>query len=137
MQPPLQLANRKPRRAAKIALTPLIDVVFILLVFFMLASSLLDWRAINMNAPGKAAVRPAMDGALLVDISAGDLRLSGETIDLDDLAAVVSRRVAENPAQRVIVRVEPGIILQEAVDVLDRLSAAGAMSLSMIRGSGG
>ncbi|MEM6945656.1 MAG: biopolymer transporter ExbD, partial [Pseudomonadota bacterium] len=43
---PPRLANR-PRKRLRISITPLIDVVFILLVFFMLASSFLDWRSIR------------------------------------------------------------------------------------------
>ncbi len=45
------------RRRALISLTPLIDVVFILLVFFMLPSSFLDWRAIDLDPPGQAQQR--------------------------------------------------------------------------------
>ena len=55
----LRLVNRagrpQGRRRPLISLTPLIDVVFILLVFFMLASSFLDWRSIDLNAPAQAA----------------------------------------------------------------------------------
>jgi biopolymer transport protein ExbD len=45
------LAQRLPTRRQKIPLTPLIDVVFILLVFFMLAANTADWRVITI-APG-------------------------------------------------------------------------------------
>ena len=48
--------QRASRRRALIGLTPLIDVVFILLVFFMLASSFLDWRAIDLTAPARGLV---------------------------------------------------------------------------------
>ena len=77
-----QLANRlgqpQGRRRPLISLTPLIDVVFILLVFFMLASSFLDWRSIDLNAPAQAAAGPAIEGALLVEIHPDRLLLSGE-----------------------------------------------------------
>jgi biopolymer transport protein ExbD len=44
---PPRLAAKQPPRRAVVSLTPLIDVVFILLVFFMLASSFVKWRAIH------------------------------------------------------------------------------------------
>ncbi|OOC09384.1 ExbD/TolR family protein, partial [Thioalkalivibrio halophilus] len=47
------LDTGRPRRRNLISLTPLIDVVFILLVFFMLASSFLDWRAVELEASMK------------------------------------------------------------------------------------
>ena len=131
--PPSRLLNRRRRRKARISLTPLIDVVFILLVFFMLASSLVDWQAIDMNARGNNATRASMDGALLVEVRVEDLRLSGETLDLEKLATRVRHRLIEKPDQRVLVKVGAGVLLQDTIGVLDRLTEAGAQSVSMIR----
>ena len=133
---PSHQARRPTRRHSPISLTPLIDVVFILLVFFMLASSFLDWRAIELDAPGKAAAAPSMEGALLVELRPDGLRLSGETLELDALAARVAERLATKPDQRVLVKPAPGVVLQRAVAVLDRLTAAGARDLSLIRDPG-
>ena len=133
---PSHRARRPARRRSPISLTPLIDVVFILLVFFMLASSFLDWRAIELDALGKAAAAPSVEGALLVELRSDGLRLSGETLDLDALAARVAERLATKPDQRVLVKPTPGVVLQRAVAVLDRLTAAGARDLSLIRDPG-
>jgi len=124
----------RPQRGRRrlISLTPLIDVVFILLVFFMLASSFLDWRSIDLDAPGPAAAAPPLEGALLVEIRRDGLRLSGERLSLDALAARVARRMQAKPDQRIAVKPSPGVPLQAAVDVLDRLGAAGATDLSLI-----
>ena len=123
------------RRRALISLTPLIDVVFILLVFFMLASSFLDWRAIDLDTPVSSAAGTSMEGALLVEIRSDGLRLSGETVSLDALGARVARRVSERLDQPVLVRAAPGVSLQRAVQVLDRLAAAGATRMALIRAS--
>ena len=135
--PPPRLANSagspRARRRPLISLTPLIDVVFILLVFFMLASSFLDWRSIELDAPAQAAAGSSMEGALLVEIRPDGLRLSGETVSLDTLAERVAARVAAKADQRVLVEPAAGVSLQEAVQVLDRLAAAGADKLSLIR----
>src|SRR5690606_18422295 len=69
------LAIRAARRRSTISLTPLIDVVFILLVFFMLASSFLDWRAIDLRAPGPAA-GASLEGVLYVEVRDDGLRLA-------------------------------------------------------------
>ena len=44
--------RREAGEEADLNLTPMLDVVFILLVFFMLASSLIDWRSISLDPPG-------------------------------------------------------------------------------------
>lgn len=123
------------RRRQVISLTPLIDVVFILLVFFMLASSFLEWRTIALDAPASVSAGASVEGSLLVDVRTEGLRLSGEALSLDALVARVESRLAEKPDQRVLVRPAIGVTLQDAVQVLDRLSAAGAADISLIRGT--
>ena len=83
--PGRRLASSPRRRRPLISLTPLIDVVFILLVFFLLASSFLDWRAIDLSAPAEAAAGASVQGALLVEVREEGLRLSGEAVSLEDL----------------------------------------------------
>ena len=117
-----------------ISLTPLIDVVFILLVFFMLASSFLDWRAIDLNTPARAAAGSSMEGALLVEVRVDGLRLSGETVSLATLSERVAERLKAKPDQKVLVKPEIGVPLQGAVDLLDRLAGTGVTELSLIRG---
>lgn len=130
----MQLASKRQRRRALISLTPLIDVVFILLVFFMLASSFLDWRAITLNAPAEAmAGSQGMEGALLVEVRPDDLRLSGETMTVETLETRVAVRLQDRPGQRVLVKPSPGVPLQRVVGVLDSLAAIGAVDVSLIR----
>ena len=124
---------RPRRRRALIGLTPLIDVVFILLVFFMLASSFLDWRAIELDAPVRAAGSEGLEGALLVQIRPdGLLRLAAAPISLEDLAARVREHLETTPDQRVLIEPASGVPLQRTVSVLDRLKAAGVTEMRLI-----
>ena len=128
--------GRRGRRRPLISLTPLIDVVFILLVFFMLASSFLDWRSIDLSTPGRAvAASTTNTTSLLVEVRPGSLHLSGEPVSLDVLAARVDARLDLNADQRVLVRPAAGVALQEVVTVLDRLAEVGVADLSLIRDS--
>jgi biopolymer transport protein ExbD len=126
-------AQTASRRRGLISLTPLIDVVFILLVFFMLASSFLDWRAIDLDAPAQASGASSDEGALLVEVRDADLRLSGKVVTLDALGDQIAEQLRETPERKVLVRPAAGVPLQRAVQVLDRLSAAGAKKISLIR----
>ncbi|WP_349369054.1 biopolymer transporter ExbD [Salinarimonas sp.] len=134
---PSRLANEagapQGRRRALISLTPLIDVVFILLVFFMLTSSFLDWRSIELDAPARAAAGTSVEGALLVEIRPDGVRLAGATVSLETLGERVAARLAAKPEQRVVVEPAPGVSLQEAVRVLDGLAVIGVADLSLIR----
>lgn len=121
------------RRRNLISLTALIDVVFILLVFFMLASSFLSWRAIGVETPGQGAAGAAMEGALLIEVREDGLRLGGETISLDGVVRKVSEVLARKPDGRILVRPGDGVAVQEVVSVLDRLAGAGIANMSLIR----
>ncbi|MEQ8816268.1 MAG: biopolymer transporter ExbD [Thalassobaculum sp.] len=132
-RPPSWRIARLRRRHRLISLTPLIDVVFILLVFFMLASSFLDWRSIVLSAPSAGAASAAMEGTLLVEVRPRGLRLSGRPLTLEALESRVRSRLADKPDQAIFVKPAAGVPLQRAVAVLDRLTAAGATRLSLIR----
>ncbi len=117
-----------------IPLTPLIDVVFILLVFFMLASSFLDWRAVDLRLAGAAGEVSAEGEVLLVGIRAdGSYRLNGEAVTLAELEDRVANRIAEMESLPVLVQPESGVTLQSAVDMLDFLKGAGAANVSLSR----
>ena len=126
---------RTTRRRALIGLTPLIDVVFILLVFFMLASSFVDWRAIELAAPSAetSGAGGLVEGALLVEVRADGLRFAGETLPLSTIAERVAARLAAAPDTAVLVKPVPGVTLQSSVTVLDRLAKTGAVNLSLVR----
>ncbi len=134
---PPPLASRFRRSKRLISLTPLVDVVFILLIFFMLASSFVEWRAIELNAPGPTAPGALAPGTMLVTVAPEGLRLGGRSVTLDELAVRVAERLRETPEGKVLVRVREGVALQEAVTVLDRLSALGAPGLTLLSAPGG
>jgi biopolymer transport protein ExbD len=118
-------------------LTPLIDVVFILLVFFMLASSFTDWRSIRLTtAEAGGAAAPGMVGAMLVEVRPEGFRLSGQTMAPNALVARLAARRETHPDTRVLVRPAGGVAMQRVVEVLDRLAAAGIARLELV-GTGG
>ena len=136
VSPPPLLLSRPRRKRALIGLTPLIDVVFILLIFFMLATSFLDWRAIDLSAPVRVAAGPSAEGeALLIEILPDGLRLASEPVSLDALAGRVGERLAATPDQRVLIQPSVGVPLQRTVAVLDRVTAAGAADVTLVHGA--
>ena len=129
---PFAVPNRRWRRT--IGLTPLIDVVFILLMFFMLASSFRDRRGIALEAPDATARGMGWSGALLVEIRRDGLRLSGQELSLHEIAARLSEHLEREPDRRVLVRPGDGVSLQHTVTILDRIEATGARSVSLTGG---
>ena len=123
---------RTGRRRSLISLTPLIDVVFILLLFFMLASSFLDLHSIVLDAPAEGSGAPSVEGALLVDVRLDGIRFAGRYVGMDELVQRVRIALADAPDRRVLVRPAEQVKLQDAVRILDALSAAGVQRLSLM-----
>lgn len=112
------------RRRRPIPLTALVDVVFILLFFFMLASSYQNYRGIDLALAGAGTqvaepstelfvLRMLADGSLLLDDVALD---EGELLD----------RLSAQPDSRVVVQPGAGVVLQQVVALMDRLRSSGA-----------
>jgi len=132
----LKLRNR-PRRRATISLTPLIDVVFILLIFFMLASSFLDWRAIELRAPATAGASGSETGAMLLRIGAdGRLDLNGRRVDPDGLGDALRRAADRRDDPRLLIQPADGVAMQQAIDLLDVARGAELDRVQLIRGGG-
>jgi biopolymer transport protein ExbD len=129
----MQFGQERPSRRL-ISLTPLIDVVFILLVFFMLASSGLDWRAVELSVSSGSGDAQTQSLAVQIRLKAdGSLLLGTEPIDIDALRIRMSTTIVKTPKMQIVIDSEPGVRLQRAIDTLDLLTAEGARNVSFSR----
>lgn len=128
----MQLRDRSRGASPMIGLTPLIDVVFILLIFFMLASSFLDWKGFEMSvtvANGQAQVNSDIR-PVTVNIDAnGGLLLNGEAVAVSNLAETILRNHAGAS-----VHLQPvnGADLQHLIVVMDALGRGGVTDVDLI-----
>lgn len=84
----MQLADLYHRKARKISLTALIDVVFILLMFFMLTSTFSQWKAVDFQSP-VASTEPTADQPTVLILSAdGSLRRADGALKIQTGQAV-------------------------------------------------
>ncbi len=107
-------------------------MVFILLIFFMLASSFLDWRMIELRAAASGQAAPGVEGALLVELRPDGARLAGVLLADAELERQVRERVQRKPEQVVLLRPARGVDMQRTVAVLDRLAGAGVGELGLL-----
>ncbi len=121
------------RRRALISLTPLVDVVMILLIFFMLATSFLDWHAIEVGARGAGSTGDPLKGSMLIRVHRdGSLDLNGRRQTLEGVSGRLQRLLESRPDQAISVQPGRGTTLQRVVTVLDRLRRVGAHNVSLV-----
>ncbi|OUX95258.1 MAG: biopolymer transporter ExbD [Hyphomonas sp. TMED17] len=112
--------STKPEEEANVDLTPMLDVVFILLIFFIVTSTFIQEKALGLEPPPPPA--PPTDQqeqvpAILVYINEDSLiRVNGRLTDLGGVRANMERLRAENPESALVIQAHPsaksGVILK-------------------------
>jgi len=126
--------DRPARRQARIGLTPLIDVVFILLLFFMLTTRFGQQQAmeLNLRADGDGTSSTVSDTVILrLDASGSVVMPDGSTLALDRLAADPELERIREQALPVALDVDDAVPLQALIGVLDRFDAIGLPEVSV------
>lgn len=130
----MQLGEDQAPAGRMITLTPLIDVVFILLFFFMLASSFIDWRAVDLRLAGGADAGQSSGAALVIVLRPhGGLTVGGKASTRDEAIEAVRSRLAGRADLAIILRPEADVSLQEVLSFMDRLKALGAQDIALSR----
>jgi biopolymer transport protein ExbD len=132
-------AARKNRRSVQgIDMAPLIDMVFILLIFFIVTTSFVKETGIEVNRPTAATAAASSKASILIAIdSENRIFLDHREIDVRAVRANVERALAENPSGAVIVVADRNSSTGTAVKVMDGCRMAGAESISLAAGSEG
>ena len=116
----------RPIRRRRMSLTPMIDVVFLLLIFFMLAARFGLEGSIELAAGGSGA--EYRGAPRLVDVYPGALTLNGVTVTAEQLVTSL-RELTDNTEDAIILRMRDGADVQRMTDVMEQLNAEGFGSL--------
>jgi biopolymer transport protein ExbD len=124
--------RKRPRYAPQAPLTALIDIVFLLLIYFLLTTNFLAEEGIQVNLPRatSAAPREVEEMAVLVD-SDGAVHVGGHPVALGELFQAVQERLASDPETVVMVKADRSLVLDRVVQVMDVIKEAGASRLRL------
>lgn len=127
----MQLEAGKRQRVVRVSLTPLIDVVFILLLFFLLSSTFIQWRELTVAAPGPVAdSEPKTLLKIELMNAQGAIQVDSQTFASAD-AARLSKLVAAHPDTVFAIDARDGLSTQAMITLADRLQQAGARHVSL------
>lgn len=121
----MEFEGRKPLEGG-INLVPLINIVFLLLIFFMLSSTLVTPDRFNVDLPESADTQTTEAASISVLIGAdGALAINNDPVDLGELEPAISQLLAEMPDAGVLVKADAAATTAHVVNVLRRARAAG------------
>ncbi|MDA0761823.1 MAG: biopolymer transporter ExbD [Proteobacteria bacterium] len=117
----------------EIDLTPMLDVVFIMLIFFIVTATFVKEIGIDVNSPDKNQnVKDADKQSIVVQITNRDrIRIRGRDIDFRAVRANIERLHAENPDAPVVVQPHPDSTTETMIHVMDSARQAGVYAVSI------
>lgn len=123
---------------AKVDLTPMLDIVFILLIFFIVTATFLEERAIAMEPPPPAceACPKPITPAILIFIDARNtVRVGHQFVDISSVRSAIERRRAETPDAAVIIQADPVARTATLIRVRDIVYDANIERVNILRSS--
>ncbi len=120
--------NNKPS-SSRISMTPLIDVVFILLLFFMLTSTFVVRRNMDLATPSISSVTDTTDEVIRLELNKDGLTFEGQLLTLDDIHDLLNARLTSGDP--VNLSIGEGVPLAATVEVMDALKASGGRAIAL------
>ncbi len=116
----------------EIDMTPMLDVVFILLIFFIVTASFVKEAGIDVNRPEAATAVKKERANILVAISdKGDIWINKRKVDIRTVQANIERLKAENPQGTVVIQADKKATTDILIKVMDSARAAGVFDVSI------
>jgi len=124
--------RRKPRRVAEINLINMIDMLFFLLVFFVLTSSFTSETGIDINKPKAQSSKTLPKQPLLIGVTRdGSIHVNESPVSIKSLPAILQQYMSQDPDRPVVVVADRDALISKAVDVLDACNLANVKKVSI------
>ncbi len=115
-----------------IDLTPMLDVVFIMLIFFIVTASFVKESGIEVDRPHAQTAVKSVRGNILIGIAADNqIWVQNRVIDVRAVRANIERLHADNPQGSVIIQADKGSRTGTLVEVMDQVRLAGVENVSI------
>jgi len=119
-------------KEAEINMSPLIDLVFLLLIFFMVTTSFVRETGIDVERPSASTAVLTRQGNILIAVSQeGTIHFDGKIIDIKSVRAHIARAMSENPEGSVVIIADKISHTGRIIEVMDYCRLAGAKRVSI------
>lgn len=123
---------RNPARRRRLSMTSLIDVIFLLLLFFMLSSTFSRFSEVEISAAGSGGATESEAQMSFLQLGENSLRMNGEDIDLTNLSQEFSEIAPDAETLRVLVSLRDEVTAQRLTDVLVVLRGIDRLNINVL-----
>jgi biopolymer transport protein ExbD len=118
--------------ASDIDITPMLDIVFIMLIFFIVTTSFVKESGVTVSRPSAQTAEQKKGSNILVAIRAnGEIWIDRRAIDVRSVRPNIERMKAENPEGAVIIQADEHSSTGLLVKVMDQIRLAGVEDISI------
>ena len=118
--------GKRAAEEASIDITPLLDIVFIMLIFFIVTSTFIKEPGIDVNRPTAETAEDQRLVSILVAVSSDNkIWINREEVEIDGVRAAIERLRRENPKGSAVLQVDGAAHTRYMVEVLQRIRDAG------------
>ncbi|WP_339726107.1 biopolymer transporter ExbD [uncultured Paraglaciecola sp.] len=117
---------------AEIDMTPMLDIVFIMLIFFIVTTVFVKEAGVNVNKPnGSLAVMPKNANIFIGITEDGDVWIDKRKVETDLVRSNLERLMAEQPSDVIIIQADKEAEHGVVIEVMDQIKAAGIDRISI------
>lgn len=117
---------------SSIDITPMLDVVFIMLIFFIVTATFVKESGVEVTRPEASTAQVKSNAGVLIAVKDdGQIWLNRRRVDISSVRPNVERLRAENPQGSVVIQADEAASVKAAVEVLDQVRAAGVTDVSL------
>jgi biopolymer transport protein ExbD len=127
----MEMRSDKRKRSLILNVLPLIDVLFLLLIFFMVSTTFLSAPAIKLELPEAEHSETVRQTPLVIHIDpAGRIYLNDEPVEIPLLAEALRQKLANDLEKSVSFKVDSRVSHGRVIEVLDVIKGAGVQKIS-------
>ena len=127
-----RLARHNEEEGAEIDLTPMLDVVFIMLIFFIVTATFVKESGIDVNRPDAATAVKQEKANILIAINAkNEIWIDRRRVDIRSVRPNIERLHAENPQGSVVIQADKESKTETLIKVMDASRSAGVFNVAI------
>jgi biopolymer transport protein ExbD len=130
--------RRVVKPSVGINIAPLVDVVFLLVIFFAVSTTFLETAGLELELPSSTATAKREAESLVVSLTQdGQVALGGESMTVEELGQRLQSELEGNESRKVVLRADRRTPHGDVVRVIDMINDAGATGLQLDARAGG
>jgi biopolymer transport protein ExbD len=124
--------HRLESEDTELDMTPMLDIVFIMLIFFIVTTSFVKESGVTVSTPSAETAAQQENANIFIAITAsGEVWIDRRQVDPRSVRAIVARLHADNPEGSVIIQADEEAATRMLVDVMDQVRLAGIEAIAI------